>query len=135
MPEFLKYPFGGSAIPGLTIVGARFTTSTAGAISGTPEVAGCSIAKTAAKTGRYTITLARPSGRIFGALVTIVGPDDAALTTTKGLDAVVRDDDIASDGTIEVQLVQTNAGNADTEVQDGASVRILLFLSDTTLTA
>lgn len=132
----------GTSIPGLVIGGCRFSTSTSGTISTTFDSWGCAVAKTAAKTGRYTITLARNAVKLVGALVTIVGPDDAALTTTKGLLAVVRDNDVdpvamvagsALDGTFEVQLTQTNAGNADTEVQDAALVYIVFFLVDTTI--
>lgn len=133
-PENVK-----TSSPGVVQVRGFVTTTTSGTI-GSSNVfgGGASIAKTGAQTGRYTITLqppALPPGvtpaiwlanlQFMGGYATIVGPDSAALTTTKGLIAVFRDDDIsqagAKDGTIEIQWVQTNAGNADTEVQDAAS--------------
>jgi len=127
-------------VPGLRILSANFTTTTSGAISGTTATGfGMTVVKTASKTGRYTCQLVNQDGSaadalaFIGAIVNVVGPDDAALTTTKGLVAVVRDIDIgagAQDGTVEIQFVQTNAGNADTEVQDGASVYITLLLRD-----
>jgi hypothetical protein len=106
---------------------------------------GATIVKTGGKTGRYTITLAPPTAestsvlanlQLVGGWATVVGPPDVALTTTKGLIAVFRQDDIsqvspsgtsAKDGTIELQWVQTNAGNADTEVQDGAAFYFCVY--------
>jgi len=127
----------GSAIPGLVIAGCRFTTSTSGTISATNDAWGCSVAKTSAKTGRYTVTLARNAVKLVGVVANIVATDDTALTTTKGLTPVLRDIDIdagsAVDGTFEVQFVQTNSGNADTEVQDAAIVYLLFFMVDTSI--
>jgi len=133
MADFFLRQMKGTAIPGLMCVGGRFTTSTSGAISGTADVWGCTVTKTASETGRYTVTLPRPSQKLLMADVCLVGPDDAALTTTKGLIPVVRDDDIATDGTVEIQFVTSNSGNADTEVQDGALVRFMLWLVDTSV--
>ena len=131
MSEIFKRNIKGSAFPGLLIVGCRFTTSTNGDISGTPDYYGISsIVLTGSEAGRYTVTLPRASVKLAGVIATLVGPDDAALTTTKGLVAVVRDDDIATDGTCEIQFVETVTANADTDIQDGASVRLMLFLID-----
>lgn len=128
-----------SLVPGQRVVHVDITTTTSGAISGTTATGyGIKATKTATKTGRYTLQLINADGTATTALglvnviATIVGPDDAALTTTKGLNYVLRDNDIASDGTIELQFVQTNAGNADTEVQDGASVLVTVILRDRT---
>lgn len=130
-------------IPGLRIVHAEIATTTSGTLAATyNHQYGISLTKTATKTGRYTVQLLKSDGGAANAvgfingIVSLVGPDDAALTTTKGLVAVFRDDDIgegANDGTIEVQFVQTNAGNADTEVQDGAIIVVTLLLKDSNL--
>ena len=125
----------GQAILAIT---ARVVTTTGGTI-GSVDVrgGGMTVAKTAAKTGRYTCTLIDAADTaltdlvFLGLYAQIIGPDDAALTTTKGLVPVTRDIDIgagADDGTVELQWVQTNAGNADTEVQDAAEFTVLLLI-------
>lgn len=129
-------------IPGERHVHAKIATTTSGTLASTYlQQYGLKVTKTATKTGRYTLQLidhlgAAQNARGFvNGVVNLIVADDAALTTTKGLGAVFRDDDIgtgANDGTIEVQLVQTNAGNADTEVQDGAILCITLILADAT---
>lgn len=130
--DILLRPKKGSAIPGLITVGARCTTTTNGTLAAGTELYGLvSVVKTGGEVGRYTLTLPRASVKFWKGTVTLIGPDDAALTTTKGLVAVFRDDDIASDGTIELQFAQTNAGNADTELQDGMKFNVELELIDT----
>jgi hypothetical protein len=128
MAEMMLKQAKGFAVPGLGMVAAKVTTTTNGTI-GTKEEFQCTIVK-AAGTGRYTLTLRRATRKFIGANVTLIGPDSAALTTTKGVIAIVRDDDFNSDGTIEIQFVQSNAGNADTEVQDGASFTVMVFFAD-----
>jgi hypothetical protein len=132
----------GAAMAGLVVAGARVITGAGGAISSVSDAWGCAIAKTGGQTGRYTVTLARNAVKIAGVLATLVGPDSAALTTTKGVTICIRDNDVdpvaivpgsALDGTFEVQWVQSNAGNADTEVQDNAYFYLLFFLIDTTV--
>lgn len=130
----------GTLIPGLRIVHAEIATTTGGTLASTyNHQYGLKLTKTATKTGRYTLQPLNTDGSnanavaFLNAVVMLVGPDDAALTTTKGLVSVMRDDDVgegANDGTIEVQFVQTNAGNADTEVQDGAVIIVTLLLKD-----
>lgn len=121
--------------PGTVMHCGRVVTTTGGTI-GSTDCEGFTVVKTATKTGRYTVQLADVRGQAITALklrncvVTLIGPDDAALTTTKGLVAVIRDDDMATDGTFEIQFVQTNAGNADTEVQDSASFDITFWVKD-----
>lgn len=136
MGEFFLRPAkreAGFAMPGWMKVGARLTTTTSGALAASPDLWGIdSVVKTAAKTGRYTFTLPRTTQKFYKGVVTFIGPDDAALTTTKGLIAVWRDNDLESggDGTIELQFVQTNAGNADTELQDGMKFNVDIELID-----
>lgn len=127
-------------IPGLRIVHAEIATTTSGTLASTyNHQYGLKLTKTGGQTGRYTLQPIKSDGSNDNAvawinsIVTLVGPDSAALTTTKGLVSVMRDDDVgegANDGTIELQFVQTNAGNADTEVQDGAIICVTLLLKD-----
>lgn len=122
--------------PGVVQVRGFVTTTTSGTV-GSYNVfgGGATVTKTAAKTGRYTITLTPPAAEsvavlasltFMGGYATLVGPDDAALTNSKGVINFFRDDDIsttgAKDGTIELQwTLATGTAQADTEVQDGAS--------------
>src|SRR5688572_12013929 len=87
-------------VPVLKIFG-RVVTTTSGTV-GSYDVrgGGLTIAKTGSETGRYTFTLVDAGDTaltdlvFLGLTATIIGPDDTALTTTKGLVAVIRDIDI-----------------------------------------
>lgn len=135
--------------PGVLAIHGWVTTTTAGTIDTTKTNipgGGASIVKTGATTGRYTITLVPPAAesalvlanlQFLGGWATLVGPASAALTTTKGLIAIFRQDDIsqvspsgtsAKDGTIELQWVQSDAGNADTNVQDAATFYFCVYV-------
>lgn len=128
--------------PGVLAIHGFVTTGTSGAISSSDiPGGGATIAKVGATAGRYTITLAPPAAesvavlanlKFMGGWACVLGPDTAALTTTKGLVAFFRDDDIsttgAKDGTIELQFVQTDAGNADTELQNNASFYFCIYV-------
>ena len=119
----------------------RVTTSTSGTIS-TSDIRGgaCTIAKTGGKTGRYTITMVAGTDFAITDLVflglsaQIIGPDDAALTASKGTIPITRDIDIgegADDGTVELQwTVATATAQADTEVQDAAGFTFELTLGN-----
>lgn len=132
-----------SAIVPVIAIAGRVVTTTGGTV-GSYDVrgGGVTIAKTGSETGRYTFTVTDAGDTaltdlvFLGLYASIIGPDDTALTTTKGLVGVVRDIDIgegADDGTVELQFVETVTANADTEVQDGASFTFLLLLGNKTL--
>lgn len=124
-------------IPGLRLLHVSATTTTSGTISGTTATGyGVKMTKTASETGRYTLSLIGQDGTgqtakgLIGVIVNLVGPDDAAMTDAKGIwQGVVRDDDIASDGTLEIQFQDADSG-ADTEVQDGALIYVTLMVYD-----
>lgn len=127
----LMRPIKGCARAGLKAAIFDVTTTTSGTIDTTNSKGswGGAIAKTSTKTGRYTITLGRATAALAGAVVTLVGPDDTALTDAKGTQWCVRDDDLATDGTIEVQFFDSDSG-ADADVQDGARFIVLLWIVD-----
>lgn len=108
---------------------SRLVTTTSGTVdtTNTWTPAGQTLVKTATKTGRYTLTL--PIGkhrRLLQVIATVIGADDSAYTTAKGIDFFVRDNDIdggAEDGTIELQFARSDT-EADAELIDGASVLI-----------
>ena len=107
----------------------KIVTTTSGTVSSTlsDQTADCAVtvAKTGSETGRYTITLPTPHRKLLKVNANLVGADDAAYgAVTVGLMAIVRDDDVASDGTFEVQFIGSNSGWADAEIADGASVML-----------
>lgn len=142
--------------PGLVAVHGYVTTTTSGTIDTTKTNipgGGASIVKTAAKTGRYTITVVPPAAEsasvlanlvFMGGWATLVGPADAAIANSKGTIAFFRQDDIsqtspsgtsAKDGTIELQwAISTATAQADTEVADGASFYFCIYLGSPAVT-
>ena len=107
-------------------------TTTSGTLSttagDTAAISGLTVSKTATETGRYTIQTPTPHKRRVKLNVNILGADDAAYgATTLGLVWFMRDDDIASDGTIEIQFVDA-ATYADAEILNGASFDIELIV-------
>lgn len=142
--------------PGIVMVAGYVTTTTNGTIDTTKTNipgGGASIVKTAAKTGRYTITIAPPTAESTSVLANLVflgggacliGPPDIALTNSKGVIPFFRQDDIsqtspsgtsAKDGTIELQwTLATGTAQADTDVQDAATFYFWLFLGSPSVT-
>lgn len=110
---------------------SRVVLGSSGAISSqTVEgKSGMVITKTAAETGRYTITL---TGGKRAALLwvgaTVIAADDTAMTSASGIVAAVRDDDIASDGTFEIQFA-SNTNLADAEITNNLSFMITVLIA------
>lgn len=135
--------------PGVIAVSGVVVTSTSGTVaSSNIWGGGASIAKTAAKTGRYTLTLAPPvnaanltplANLVFmGGFASLLLTDDTAAANSKGVIPFFRRDDIsatspvgssAKDGTIELQwTLATGTAQADTDVQDGAAFFFTVFV-------
>lgn len=112
----------------------RIVTTTSGTIdtatSDTVAQTGVTATKTGSETGRYTLQLPVPYKRVHQVIATIKGADDAAYgAITLGLPYFVRDDDIATDGTIEVQFVAGDTNWSDAEIADGAAVMFTVIVS------
>lgn len=130
----------GSFGPSITMLTGRVVTSTNGTISSQDvRGGGCTVTKTGGKNGRYTITLiaandvALTDFVFLGAGATVIGPDDAAYTTAKGLVPLIRDIDIgegADDGTVEIQFVEPQTAAADAELMDAAAFSFYLLLGN-----
>jgi hypothetical protein len=130
-----------SVAQSMTLIAGRVVTSTSGTIS-TQDVrgGGVVVTKTGGKTGRYTFTLQAGTNtpvtsHIFlGLYVNIIGPDDTAISNSKGIVPFIRDIDIgegADDGTVEIQFViSTATAQADTELADAAGFTFLLVLGN-----
>ena len=107
------------------------TFGASGAVSASEGI-GATIAKTAGETGRYTITLSRPYKRLLEGRLTLIAGDDAALTAAAGNLPAWRDDDIATDGTIELQMWSSSGTSAaDAEPTSGHKATITVVVSDT----
>lgn len=130
-------------IPGQRIVHCRVATTTVGTLAATQVNWGLKLTKTAAKVGRYTCQLVNADGSnanavaFVNAIVTLTGPDDAALTSSKGQwVGTVRADDIGknnNDGTIEIQFIDPNGATVtvpDAELQDGTVINVSMYLRD-----
>lgn len=130
---------------GVTFFAISWTIGAAGAIDSTViassntslPMAGVTLVKTAAKTGRYTITLPKNYRHLLYKGGSFTGPDDTAFPTTTGSQLAWRDIDIgigANDGTIEVQLLRADT-QADAEAAAGSAtspsmVSVLLIVTD-----
>ena len=89
------------------------------------------IVKTAAKTGRYTITLPSTHRKLLGVTVTVVGPADVSYgAIAKGLPAFVRNDAVATAGTFDIQFVQGDTNWNDAEVSDAAAFMITIWVAN-----
>lgn len=131
-------PILGSVSRGMVFLAGRFLLGSSGAIGATVDSAkhcGFTLTKTATKTGRYTVALDKNYNRVIWADAKVWGADDAAYTTAKGLDVLLRDDDVgqgAADGTFEIQFVRSDTG-ADAEVEDARTLSIMIVVRDANL--
>jgi len=110
---------------------SRVVLGTSGAVSTqTPEgKSGMVITKTGGEVGRYTITLTGGKrAALLWAGATVIAADDAAMTSTSGIVTSVRDDDIASDGTFEIQFA-SNTNLADAEITNNLSFMITVLIA------
>lgn len=115
---------------GIVTLYGSFTTSTSGTIS-TSSCKGFSIAKTATKAGRYTVTLEDKYQGLRRCEVDVVGATDAAYTTAKGLTRFLRNVAVDSTKTMDIQFARTDTA-ADAELDDGATVYIAITLKNST---
>lgn len=91
---------------------------------------GFTVTKTGSEAGRYTITFDDIGYTWLGYVGNIMLADDAAATDAKGYFlGAYRDNDLATDGTIEIQA-QDPDSMADAELQDSVTVNLTFFLAD-----
>ena len=108
---------------------SKVVTSTGGAIASQVSK-GLSVAKTGSETGRYTVTLADKYTSLGGVSVALVGAADAAYTTANGLGWFLRNVNVASGPSFDIQFYRTDTG-ADAEVIDAAEFYIEVTLKNT----
>lgn len=108
----------------------KVVTSTSGTIASQISK-GLTVAKTAAETGRYTVTLDDKYSALLGCAVALQGAADAAYTTANGLNWFLRGVDVgAATPLFYVQFARTDTG-ADAEVIDAAEFYIEVTLKNT----
>lgn len=133
MASLMYNQFQYSLEKGVVKLFATIVTSTSGTISSS-DMLGGSVAKVGSEAGRYRITLSGSYQRLLSASVMVSGAADAAYTTAKGVQAIVRNVDVSNASTpvLDIQLIRTDTA-ADAEVEDGASIFIELTLSNSSV--
>lgn len=133
----------GTPTKGIVQLFGRHLTTTSGTLSTTatafsqPVDCGYTLAKTATESGRYTVQLVAANGstavsyaELLYVGATLIGVDDTAYTTDKGLVTLVRLNTVATDGLFCVQFA-TGDSNADAEVEDAAVIMLHIVVRNT----
>ena len=129
MASRLFQQFQGSLEKGVVKLYATVVSSTSGTIA-SQSAKGLVVAKTAAKTGRYTITLADRYISLLNVTVTLQGAADAAYTTARGIEPFIRTVSM-TDRQIIVQFVST--AGADAEIEDAARFYVEITLKNSSV--
>ena len=125
--------FQGTLEPRVVKLFGKVVTSTSGTISSS-NGKGLTITKTAAETGRYTVTLADRYNVLLAASVAVVGAADAAYTTAKGLVWFLRGVDVSgTTPVLYIQFCDADGSPADAELEDGAQFYLELTLKNSSL--
>ena|SRR5688572_3734868 len=109
------------------VVGAAMAVSS----QDTAKDSGVIAAPTPTETGRLTLTFSggQKHKRFRGGSVTLIGPDDASYgALTVGLHSVFRDDDLAVDGTLELQFLNSSGNFTDAALPSGTVVIVDLAM-------
>lgn len=123
--------FQGTLEAGVVKLYGQFTIGASGAITASSGK-GFSIVKTAAKTGRYTITLQDKYNALLSYSVQVEGPADAAFGAG-GILTFIRGAAVgAATPLLYVQLASSVAAPADAEAPTGTKVYIELTLKNST---
>lgn len=130
MANRLLKPLKGCLEAGVVKLFGSVTTSTSGTIA-SQACKGFSVAKTATKTGRYTVTLADKYNGLLACAVVVQGADDAQVASAKGVQAMLRAVDMTN-GVFKVQFLDRQTQPADAELEDGAIFRLEITLKDST---
>lgn len=129
MANRLYKQFQGTLEAGVVMLFGSAVTSTSGTIA-SKTGKGFTITKTAGETGRYTVTLADKYTSLLSVNVTVVGAADAAYTGSKGLGSFLRNVDVSSAGTFDVQFTTVIATPADAELPDATSFLLEVILKN-----
>lgn len=115
----------------------QVTFGSSGAIS-SQSCVGFSVAQTDSETGRYTVTLEDSYPKLLFCDVVLEGAADAAYTQDAGLGYLLRNVDVTSSKTFDIQLVDGgtvgSASQSDADPEDGAVAYIAIKLKNSELT-
>ena len=129
-------PIAGTTHHGVILLFGKVPLTTSGDLAATYSAGtmtpGVPVTKESAA-GRYTLTLAGTVKQLLFAQVIVVGADDAAYTDGNGCNAILRDDDLATDGTIALQLVHPDT-SADANAIDNATFYYMIAVSTSNVT-
>lgn len=103
----------------------RFVVGASGAVSSQDSLqdSGLQAFVKTGTAGRYTITLSDRPRQLRRGTATIIGPDTAAYgAVSAALPCIWRDDDLATDGTIEIQFVNASTNWTDADLPSGTIV-------------
>jgi hypothetical protein len=115
---------------GIVKLFGSFVTTTSGTI-GSSSTKGFTIAKTGSETGRYTVTLDGSYTKLMQVGVNVIGAEDAAATSAKGVVYFLRNVSVTdSTPTFQIQFCDADGSPADAEVQDAAEVLIEITLKN-----
>jgi hypothetical protein len=129
MANRLYKQFQGTLESGVVMLYGSAVTSTSGTIA-SKTGKGLTITKTAAETGRYTVTLADKYTALLNCRVVLVGAADAAYTGSKGLVSFLRNVDVSGVGSFDIQFSTALATPADAELESAASFLIEVTLKN-----
>lgn len=126
------YPPKGYYDAGVVPLMFKVSIGAAGAVSSFSGKGVASIVKTAATTGRYTVTL---SDRFFGTTVlhSSIGFTGTTTAAAGGAVAGYLRNDLTGTATKTVQVQLYGAANADADAETGTSFTCCLFLKDSTV--
>ncbi len=110
----------------------RVVLGSAGAVASQdlPAEAGFVVSQVDSEAGRFRCTLVGGiAAKILFADVKLIGADDTAYTSTKGLDVLCRNNEIATNGSayIDVQTVRTDTA-ADADPEDSLTAMFMLVI-------
>lgn len=140
-------PEQGSVRRGVVHLYGKVTLGSSGAVSSQTgaKQAGFTVAKTAAETGRYTVTLVKSDGTTAATYsellyvgATLVGTTDAVMTTDKGVTYFLRNSAVTTAGTFDIQFA-TNITDTGTETyvdanpENSAVILIHIVLSNSSI--
>lgn len=124
--------FQGTLEKGIVKLFATITTTTSGTI-GSTTATGLTVAKVGSEAGRYRITLQDQYTRLLCVNAIVSGAADAAYTTAKGLNTLVRNVAVnAATPILDIQFARTDTG-ADAEVEDAAVIYVEITLKNSSV--
>jgi hypothetical protein len=108
----------------------KLVTGTSGAVAATSVMApGVTVVKTGSEVGRYTFTLPKAYSALKQVIVTPIGAADAAFgAVSVGLIHFVRNDAVATTGTLDIQFAAASTNFSDAELPNSTSALVSIVV-------